>query len=305
MEFLLDPIDPKIIISLLLIFVFSIIYFLMSKSAHLTKSTIIDFTSEINMNNISSELNIKYKLIETVDDIKELASEILINNISRIGLDTEYFKGSHYQGHLCLFQISYFLNSEKKISIIDLLKFEKKAIINNLEKILNNERIEKVIHACENDIEWIYEDYGIFVRNVFDTQEIFTIINENNKKVGLNHLLNNYFKLNLEKQTKKYFQTSNWEQRPLLKEQLDYAALDTLYLVDLRDKIYDEFKQKMITLKKKKKKKLLESANNTIADKLSLKDKIDISYDEDFEKNFILREFSEIHKTTEFDKYLI
>ncbi len=260
-----------------------------------------------NMKIITSELKIKYVFVETECIIKELIKEILDNNVIKIGLDTEYYKGNHYQGHLCLFQISYILNNEKKIFIIDLLKFNRYTIKENFQKVLNNQKIEKIIHASDNDIEWIYEDYGIFVKNVFDTQEIFTYVNESSKRVGLNFLLNHYFKVNLEKQTKKYFQTSDWNQRPLQKEQLNYAALDTYYLIDLREKIFQDLKEKMNHLKKKKKKRLIENADNFVKeyfiDGSSLLQKTEEENIKEQEGcSFILDEFEEKEKSTDYEK---
>jgi ribonuclease D len=266
----------------------------------------IETSSEDKMNHLSSELKIKYELIENESALITLINEILDNKIIRIGLDTEYYKGNNYQGNLCLFQISYILNSNKKVFIIDLLKFDKNFIKNNFEKILFNEKIEKIIHASENDVEWIYEDYGIFVKNVFDTQEVFTFIADSSKRVGLNFLLNYYIKLNLEKQTKKYFQTSNWKQRPLIKEQLDYAALDTLYLIDIRDKIYQDLKDKMNIIKKNKKKRLIENAESLIVEVLNgLNNNHKTLVNTYDDKKFVLDNFEEIHKNNDYDKYFL
>ncbi len=300
--------NTNILTSVTLVIITGLILYLFRRSKQKNLTAVVISSSSEKMNHLSSELKIKYELIETENSLLSLINEITENKITKIGLDTEYYKGNNYQGHLCLFQISYFLNANKKIVIIDLLKFEKNFIRKNFEKILNNEKIEKIIHASENDIEWIYEDYGIFVKNIFDTQEVFMHIEDSSKRVGLNFLLNHYFKLNFEKQTKKYFQTSNWKQRPLLKEQLDYAALDTLYLIDIREKIYQNLKEKMTLIKQKKKNRLVEAAESLIADLFNRsinteKSALDHTDDEN-SKVFMLCDLEEIHKKTDYDKYL-
>ena len=207
---------------------------------------------------------VEYALIENKQSLNFLINEIYAENITKIGLDTEYHKGYKYKGHLCLFQISYILKNKKKIYIIDLLNFEKKFIKEKFHKILTEDKIEKILHASENDCEWIFEDYGIFLKNIFDTQEIYMNLTESNKKMGLNYLLNKYFEFNMGKDTKKFFQTSDWNKRPLLKEQLNYAALDTFYLVDIREILYEEMKEKINKEKSEKNVKINQAMENNI-----------------------------------------
>jgi ribonuclease D len=58
--------------------------------------------------------------------------------------------------------------------------------------------------------------------------------------VGLDRLLNDKFKI----QTDKRHQKANWAARPLTKEQIHYARLDTHYLFDLRDVLEKELREK-------------------------------------------------------------
>jgi ribonuclease D len=58
--------------------------------------------------------------------------------------------------------------------------------------------------------------------------------------VGLDRLLNSKFKI----QTDKRHQKANWAARPLTKEQIHYARLDTHYLFDLRDVLEKELCEK-------------------------------------------------------------
>lgn len=197
--------------------------------------------------NLLEKLNLKinYYYIDKLVSLKKIKKQIERENISKIGIDTEYSKTKNQKGHLCLMQISLCnKNGYKFIYIIDLLKFNKIQIKENLEKILNNKHIEKIIHSSYNDFEWIFEEYGIFTKNIFDTQEFYSIFSEEEKKVGLNFLLKKYFEINLDKETKKNYQTSDWNKRPLEINQLQYSAIDTYYLIDLRQKIFEDFYKK-------------------------------------------------------------
>jgi cation-transporting P-type ATPase D len=124
-----------------------------------------------------------------------------------------------------------------------------KEVVETLKSLLEDEKIEKVMHACDNDIEWLFDEINICTNNIFDTQEAEKIITNNKRREGLDDLLRKYSLSMIEKSYKKYFQQSDWKKRPLSKEQLDYAAKDSFYLIQLRNlqveklgKNYDYFK---------------------------------------------------------------
>ena len=56
------------------------------------------------------------------------------------------------------------------------------------------------------------------------------------RAVGLNHLLNEKYNISLDKR----FQKADWARRPLPPDQLNYARMDTHYLLDLRDEFHSE-----------------------------------------------------------------
>ena len=93
----------------------------------------------------------------------------------------------------------------------------------------------KIIHSCDNDLDWLYDELNISTVNVFDTQEAELFIDKNKKKPGLDHLLKKYHLCNMDKAYKKQFQQSNWKDRPLTEDQIIYAAQDSYYLIKLRE----------------------------------------------------------------------
>lgn len=192
--------------------------------------------------------SIPYTMIDTDEDLLALCENIINNDIKLIGIDTEYHRGDKYEGSLCLCQLSYDLNGINSVYILDLLSLDAKKFSLNMSRILSNNKIEKILHCYDNDVEWIYENYKIIMTNIFDTQEAFKRVSNKKKGLGLDELLNNYFGLNIDKEVKKYFQTSNWIIRPLTSEQLNYAALDSSYLIRLRNIIVQELNKNKFNL---------------------------------------------------------
>ena len=83
-------------------------------------------------------------------------------------------------------------------------------------------------------------DYGFEFRNLFDTQRAASILGDHN--LSLSKLVEKYLGIELKK--KKKTQRSLWNTRPLTEEQLNYAVLDTAYLLSLYKKLESEIQQK-------------------------------------------------------------
>lgn len=87
----------------------------------------------------------------------------------------------------------------------------------------------KVFHAAEYDVMCLKRDAGLRFRNLFDTMWAARILGWN--QVGLAAILQERFGVNLDKRWQRY----NWGRRPLEREALAYARLDSHYLLRLRD----------------------------------------------------------------------
>src|SRR4030095_6201608 len=90
--------------------------------------------------------------------------------------------------------------------------------------------IQKVFHAAEYDFLSLKRDYSFSFANLFDTMVAARILGWN--PYGLGALLAEHFGVGLDKR----FQRYNWGQRPLGQKALDYAHLDTHYLIPLRER---------------------------------------------------------------------
>ncbi|XP_067631476.1 uncharacterized protein egl [Eurosta solidaginis] len=123
-------------------------------------------------------------------------------------------------------------------------------IINDggLKTLLEHENVIKVIHDCRNDAANLYLQFGILLRNVFDTQAAFAIVQyqETGKQVykakyiALNTLCEQYnAPINpIKEQLKQIYRRDQkyWAKRPLSRDMLLYAAGDVLVLIN--DQLY-------------------------------------------------------------------
>jgi len=103
-----------------------------------------------------------------------------------------------------------------------------------LGSLFANPDISKVFHAAEYDLICLRRDFGFTVRHIFDTMHASRILGK--PRVGLAALLAQYFGVHLDKR----WQRADWGLRPLPPEQLDYARLDTHFLISLRDHLRQE-----------------------------------------------------------------
>jgi len=94
--------------------------------------------------------------------------------------------------------------------------------------------VEKVFHAAEYDVYCLHRDFGFDFSHLFDTMIAARIAGRS--AVGLGNLLADEFGVH----TQKRFQRADWGQRPLPRALLEYAVLDTRYLLPLRDRLEAE-----------------------------------------------------------------
>lgn len=154
-----------------------------------------------------------------------------LSHEQRLAIDTESNSLHAFREQVCLIQIS--------IPDVDYL-VDPLAIkdISQLSELFVNARMEKTFHAAEYDLLCLKRDFNFQVINLFDTMQAARILGY--PAVGLNYLLNEFFKINLDKR----FQKADWAKRPLPTDQLNYARMDTHYLLALRDLLETELKQR-------------------------------------------------------------
>lgn len=161
-------------------------------------------------------------LIETQTDFNRLMS--MLADASQIAVDTESNSFFAYYERVCLIQIS----TDKDDYLVDPLSLKD---VTPFCQILRDESIEKIFHAASNDLIGLKRDFHCCIRNLFDTAVACKLLGV--KKLGLAKVLDEHFGVTLNKK----WQRCDWEKRPLKKEQIDYARLDTHYLIPLRHRL--------------------------------------------------------------------
>lgn len=148
----------------------------------------------------------------------------------RLALDTESNSLHSYRERVCLVQISV----PQADYLVDPLALPN---LKPLAPLLENPKIEKVFHAAEYDLLCLKRDFGFRVANLFDTHLASRTLGR--KKTGLGDLLEEEFGVHLDKR----LQRANWGTRPLPTDLLNYARLDTHYLLALRDRFEKALKE--------------------------------------------------------------
>jgi len=150
-----------------------------------------------------------------------------IRQTRELALDTEGASFHRFIDRIYLLQLS----TRSSHAIIDPLSVGKLPILGEL---LEDPAVEVVFHDADYDLRLLHQDYGWRVTHIFDTRIAAQLLGL--KAFGLAALLERYFGVTLDKK----HQRADWSMRPLSRGMLDYAALDTLYLLPLKDRLRDE-----------------------------------------------------------------
>jgi ribonuclease D len=164
-------------------------------------------------------------VIRDTGEFEHLLSELA--EVSFIAIDTESNGFYAYYERVCLIQIS----TPNQDYIVDPFSVTS---LDGLRAVLENSATEKVIHAASNDIAGLKRDFHLEVSNLFDTAIAAKLLGYS--QLGLARILDHHFNVSLNKK----WQRHDWGRRPLSDEQIDYARLDTHYLIELRHRLATE-----------------------------------------------------------------
>ena len=157
--------------------------------------------------------------------VKRVASERLI------AVDTEAASFHRYVDRIYLIQLS----TRSETAIIDPLTVGN--AVKDLGDLLSDADIETIFHDADYDLRILDRDYGLRARHLFDTRIAAQLLGE--PAIGLAALLEKYLQVKLDKK----HQRADWSRRPLTADMLDYAALDTKHLPELRDELRRQLEQ--------------------------------------------------------------
>ena len=217
-----------------------------------------------------------FTFIESIEDLAFLNEELLLKPY--VGVDTEFRRTTKDNMRLALRQI----NDAEEIYLVDTV------LIDNPKdhcSFLFSDSVTKIFHSCKEDIEAVYSWTGEKMVNLFDTQLAEAFLN-GHYSIGYQGLVEEKIGITVDKGETR----SNWIRRPLTDSQLNYAASDVDFLIEL----FIQQKQALTESKK------LEWHNEEL-DFLSLRIFSPIEHDEDIntgltkaeEKN-LLNKFNDI-----------
>ena len=144
-----------------------------------------------------------------------------------LAVDTEANSLYAYREQVCLIQIS----TDKTDFIIDPLPLHDLSALGDLFK---DPGVEKIFHASEYDILIMNDDFDFEFRNLFDTMLAAQILGR--AKLGLDALMEEIIGIKVNKK----YQRANWGKRPLTDDMLQYAQMDTHYLIKIRQTLAKE-----------------------------------------------------------------
>ena len=165
------------------------------------------------------ETEVPYIWIDSPPVLAEMLAHLRATPV--VAVDTESDSLYVYFEKVCLLQFS--------VPGTDYLVDPLAVDVTSLGDFFADERYEKVFHAAEYDILCLKRDYGFTFSNLFDTMIAARVLGWG--QYGLGSILQDRFDVQLNKRMQRY----NWGARPLPGEALDYARMDTRYLLPLRE----------------------------------------------------------------------
>ena len=160
-----------------------------------------------------------FTFIERLEDLSYLNKELLEKPF--VGVDTEFRRTTKDNMRLALLQI----NDNEEIYLIDTVLIEDPK---DHISFLFSESVTKIFHSCKEDIEAIYSWAGEIMVNVFDTQLADAFL-DGHYSIGYQGLVEEKLGIRVDKGETR----SNWIRRPLTDSQLNYAASDVEFLIEL------------------------------------------------------------------------
>lgn len=143
-----------------------------------------------------------------------------------IAVDTEFHREKTYKPKLCLVQ----LGMGKRVAAVDPLA--RGLDLAPLWELFADQRVLKVFHGAEQDMEVLHYAAGALPNPVYDTQ-IAAMACGLGQQIGYGALVDSLLGVKLDKGA----QFTDWTRRPLSERQLEYALSDVLYLSPVFEKL--------------------------------------------------------------------
>lgn len=170
------------------------------------------------------------KPITTTAALSEACARLAAHQ--HIAIDTEFMRETTYYSRICLIQLA---SSEEAISVDPLAQG---LDLTPLYDLMRNQDVLKVFHAGRQDLEIFVHMMGGLPTPCYDTQ-IAAMVCGFGDQVGYDKLVQGFLSIGIDKGSR----FTDWSQRPLTDQQIQYALNDVIYLEQIypmmRDKIAD------------------------------------------------------------------
>ena len=160
------------------------------------------------------------QFIDTPSGLAELIDHL--SGVDCFGYDSEFIGELTYVPRLCLIQVA----TADRVALVDPMAG---LDLTQFWQLLCDEKIEKIVHAGQQDIEPVIRLHGGSPAKIFDTQIAAGFVGLG-YPVSLSKLVRELIGIKLGKG----LTFSHWDQRPLSAMQLHYAAEDVRYLPAMR-----------------------------------------------------------------------
>jgi ribonuclease D len=160
-----------------------------------------------------------HQYIETAAQLDQFVQDN--QAITWLGFDTEFISEKRFYPMLCLIQVI----TEQGVYILDTVTLKQ---LDPFLRLIENPNILKITHAGENDYRLLNALYGTLPKNLFDTQIAMGFLSHT-YPMSFQNMVEKELQVTLDKS----FSVTDWEARPITRQQLNYALNDVLYLPQL------------------------------------------------------------------------
>ncbi|MEX2327160.1 MAG: ribonuclease D, partial [Pseudomonadales bacterium] len=161
--------------------------------------------------------HVKYHYIDDEAALVRMVTACSAHDV--ITVDTEFARSHTYYPEVGLVQIY----DGENCYLIDPVAI---GTLKPLAPLLEDSSVLKVFHACSEDMEVFQYAVGALPSPAFDTQIAAAAVGVG-FSISYQNLVGHYLGIDVPKEETR----SDWLQRPLTQSQLDYAALDVIYLL--------------------------------------------------------------------------
>lgn len=159
---------------------------------------------------------VDYRYVQSDAELEQVCRQW--RNCEALALDTEFVRVSTFYPRAGLFQVS----DGSEVVLIDPLPISDWSCFREL---LTDDNCVKLLHSCSEDLLVFLKQLDVIPTPIFDTQIASSML-EHGLSASYQALVSHYCGVDLPKGETR----SDWLQRPLTEQQLDYAALDVAYL---------------------------------------------------------------------------